>query len=51
MNYFSVDVKVKNIPNKILDCIEKREQEVKRWDKLCKNKTSLLHFLKKEIYK
>mgnify|MGYP003111748356 FL=1 len=35
-----------NIKNKI----KQRQEEVKRWNNICKNKTSLLKFLKENIY-
>ena len=54
MNYFGIDVddqEVINNVDKLKEIIEKRKKESKRWNDICKNKDSLLDFLRKNIHK
>ncbi len=50
MNYFSVDINHKEMPPNVDVFLKKREQEIKRWNEVCKGKPSLLKFLETNIY-
>ena len=54
MNYFGADVADRQVMgdiDKLKEIIEKRKRESKKWDSICKNKNSLLDFLKRYIHK
>ena len=54
MNYFGADVADRQVMgdiDKLKEIIEKRKRESKKWDSICKNKISLLDFLKRYIHK
>ena len=51
MNYFGIEAGGKNIPEDIKGMLKVRENELKNWNSICKNKSSLLNFLKETIYR
>ena len=51
MNYLGADIVEKELPQEIKNIIKVRENELKNWNNVCKNKSSVLQFLKNTIYK
>ena len=51
MNYLVTPPRDKEISPKIRNILQLRKNELKKWNNICKNKKSLLNFLKGTIYK
>ena len=51
MNYLGVEIREKKLPEAIKNIIKVRENELKNWNNICKDKSSVLKFLKSTIYK
>jgi len=50
MNYFNINITDKNIPNDIKNYISNREIEIKKFNKICKQKNTLFNYLKYNIH-
>jgi len=50
MNYFNLDITDKSMPNNIKDYIYNREIEIKKFNKICKQKNTLFNYLKYNIH-
>ena len=51
MNYIVIRIGHKKIPDNIKKMLQEREKELKNYNNICKNKSSLLEFLKNNIHK
>ena len=51
MNYLGTPPRDKEISPRIRNLLQLRKNELKKWNNICKNKKSLLNFLKDTIYK
>ena len=51
MNYIGIRIGHKKIPDNIKKMLQEREKELKNYNNICKNKSSLLEFLKNNIHK
>jgi hypothetical protein len=50
MNYLGTDVLENKFPLEVKNFIEARDKELKNWNNICKDKSSVLQFLKNTIY-
>ena len=50
MNYFGIEVKERELSPQLRDILQARKNEVEKWNNSCKDKKSLLNFLKETIY-
>lgn len=50
MNYFNINTTGKSMPNNIKDYIFNREIEIKKFNKICKQKNTLFNYLKYNIH-
>ena len=51
MNYSGVEIIEKKLSQEIKNIIKVRKNELKNWNAVCKDKSSVLKFLKNTIYK
>ena len=50
MNYFNIDSMHKKIPDNIKNLIHNREDEIKKFNKICGQKNTLFNYLKYNIH-